>query len=140
MARRTTSENHSPPFLAERSFSYIIEIALGVVAPDVKQGQLTGVLARNTLKPLNPLELALEGPVVLEGMTPYNLGRAPRARGRAAGQPDFAIGAAADPAEQLVIWDEWKNQPRQFLLKARAPTSHSPARPCRLSPPLRSRR
>ncbi|SPE51250.1 hypothetical protein SBV1_130119 [Verrucomicrobia bacterium] len=86
-----------------RQFHDIVEVAVGLVAPDMEQGQLAGMLAGDLFEALDAFELAPEGPVILEGVAPNDLGGAQDAGGLAASQPDVTIGAAADAAEQVII-------------------------------------
>src|SRR5262245_46604833 len=86
-----------------RQLHDVIEVSLGDVPPDVKQSELARMLTGNLLEALDPIELPLEGPVVIERATPDDLGRAERAGGVAPGKPDVAVCAATDPPKQIVI-------------------------------------
>src|SRR5439155_27125603 len=82
---------------------HILEITLGIVAADVEERQQARVLARDAFEVLEALELALEGPRVLEGVSPDDLRRAQHASRTASRDPYFSIGALADPPEQFII-------------------------------------
>ena len=60
--------------------------------------------AGDGLEALDPAELALEGAVVLEDVAVNDLDGAERPKS-VPGQPDFAVAAPADLAEQLMIGD-----------------------------------
>ena len=82
-------------------------MALGFVAADVEQRQLGRVLARDALEMLDPLELAVERPGILEGVPIHELDRPQRPRGAAA-QPDLAVGTPTDALHQLVVRHPWR--------------------------------
>jgi len=62
--------------------------------------------ARNRLELLNALELTLEWMVVPESFAPDNLDGAQRAGCAIAREPDFAVAAATDALDQVVIGNE----------------------------------
>ena len=81
-------------------FHDVVEAVLG--AADVEDVELALVAAGNRLEPLDAGELALEGPVVIESAAADDLHRAPSAED-VAGEPDFAVAALADAADERVI-------------------------------------
>ncbi len=85
-----------------RQFHDVEEIAFA--AADVIERKLAGMLAGETLEVLDAFKLALEGAVVVECVTPDDLHCAQSASG-AAREPDIAIRATTDPAQQFVVRD-----------------------------------
>ena len=86
--------------LVVRQFHHVVKAA--VVAADVENVHLAVVQAGNGFEPPDAFKLALERPAAPEGVPINNFNRAKGARG-AARQPNVAVTAVADPAEQLVI-------------------------------------
>src|SRR3989442_5675315 len=83
-----------------RQLHHVIEVACRVVAADVEERKLSGMFAGDAFEVLNALKLALERPVLVEGVPPDDLRRTQDTRGGAAGQPHVAGSAAADTPNQ----------------------------------------
>ena len=94
-----------------RQFHHVIEETLGLVAPDVQDGELAGMRSGNRRELLQALEFALEGTVFLEGIAMNNLHGAPFAE-HGSRQPDFAVAAVADGLEQFVVGDRRRRRTR----------------------------
>ena len=86
-----------------RQFHHIIKVAAGVIPADVKECQLTWMLAGDLFKLLDACELAPVWTVILKRTPPDNFRGAQRTGGLVARQPDVAISAMADAPEQFVI-------------------------------------
>src|SRR6266498_4596262 len=87
-----------------RQFHDVIKVTGLVIAPDLKNVQLAFVRAGNRLELLDAFELAHKRPVLLEAFPIDNLHGPVAAQSRAR-QPDFAITALANAANQFVIRD-----------------------------------
>ena len=85
-----------------RQFHDVKEIPGRVVAPDVQNVHLVFLCARNRFEALNAGELAIERARFLEAGAIDHFHRAIDA-GDAPGEPDFAIGATPDRAQQFVV-------------------------------------
>ena len=83
-------------------FHDIKEIAFA--AADVEERKLAGMFAGEAFEALDAFELALEWPVIVEGVTPNDLESAQSTRG-AAREPDFAIRTTAYAPKQFVVRD-----------------------------------
>ena len=86
-----------------RQLHHVVEISRRIVAPDVEERQLAGMLARDPFEPLDALELALEWPVILRRCAARRSSPRGHSGGVAAGQPDLAIRASAHAPQQVVI-------------------------------------
>src|SRR5213076_866235 len=85
-----------------RQLHYVIEPSLRVVASDLQQVHKSFVQTGNRFEVLDSGELAFERAIVLEVGSGDDLHR-PMAAQRIARQPDFAVAAPADAADQFVI-------------------------------------
>lgn len=84
-------------------FHDVVERA-GAQLADVEQRQLPGLAQDGLLEPGDAGQLALERPVIGEAVPPHDLEGAPDT-GHRAGQPDFAVTAATNGAEQFEVGD-----------------------------------
>ena len=81
---------------------HVIKIPRFVVAAELENVHQSLVRAGDRLELLQPFELAVELLCLLEGLAMDDLDRAQRAQERP-GEPDFAVAARADAAEQFVV-------------------------------------
>ena len=87
-----------------RQFHDVIETTGIVILPDVQDGELAEMRARDGFKPLDALEFALEGPGIDESIAVNDLHRTALAQDIAR-EPDIAITPAANAPEQFVVGD-----------------------------------
>src|ERR1700693_5726544 len=87
-----------------RQLHAVIEILVGPT--DVQDVDETGVFARDRLKRGHAFELPQKGALALKRAAINNFHRAQRARHRP-GQPNLAIGAAPDHAQEFVVGNDW---------------------------------
>src|SRR5438105_2383610 len=81
------------------------QISVRLVQTGMQHINKTIVRSGNRLELANPRQLPFERPLVLEKVL-MNYLYCPIASYRAAGQPNFTITAAPDPADELVVGDE----------------------------------
>src|SRR6266851_89171 len=72
---------------------YVIEVSLGLVAANVEQRELARMPTGDAFELLDPLELPLEWPVLLESVAPNDFRRSQHASGPAPCHPYLSIGA-----------------------------------------------
>src|SRR6185436_16402794 len=89
-----------------RQFHHVEETLLR--AADMEDGHEVRMSARNRFIAANPVELALEGPGIIELVAADDLHRAQRAKLRVPRQPYLAVRPAANTAKQFVVGDAWK--------------------------------
>ena len=87
-----------------RQLHDVIKISGAVIPPDVQDVHLAFVQTRNRLKLLNTFKLAVVRPVVLEPVSVNHFDGAEFAQ-HITRQPHFAVAAAADAAQQFVVWN-----------------------------------
>ena len=84
-------------------FHDVVEETARVVPPDLEDVHEPGVRTADRLEGHHAVELAAEGAFAVEVVAPDDLDGAPGSRGDGAGEPDFAVGAAPDAAQHLVV-------------------------------------
>jgi hypothetical protein len=87
-----------------REFHDVVEVAFGIIATCLKDGDVAWMRPGNGLDALDAIEFTVVGAVGIERGAIDNLDGTERAED-VTSQPDFAVGAAADGAQENVIGD-----------------------------------
>src|ERR1043166_9283376 len=100
-----------------RQLHHVVKVPVCVIAPDVQNVHLTVVAAGNWLEPLDAVELAFVGTIVGKAPPGNNFDRAIRPH-NIPRQPNLAIAAAADLADQLMVRDGRRGFPAALSRRA----------------------
>ena len=94
-------------FRRVRQFHHVVEVTVPIVAPDLEDIDHAFVRARDRLELLDAGILSFVGALVLETVAIDDFDGAIRAN-HVARQPDLAIAAEANQAQQFVIGNLWR--------------------------------